>query len=69
MHKVAKCNVTKIKIYEFIGFVEVIQAIKTKNVSLQIVSNVLAQLYSNESILILLKMAWFLKYLYGVQKF
>ena len=48
-------------------FVEIIQAIKTKYVSLtkismlvQIVIEILSQLCSNESIQILLKMAWFL---------
>ena len=49
------------------GFVEIIREIKTKNVSLpkismlvQIVSEILPQLYSNDSTQILLKMAWFL---------
>ena len=48
-------------------FVEIIQAIKTKNVSLpkismlvQIVGEILPQLCSNDSIQILLKTAWFL---------
>ena len=49
------------------GFVEIFRAIKTKNVSLpkismlvQIVGKILTQLCSNDSIQILLKMAWFL---------
>ena len=49
------------------GFVQIIRAIKTKNVTLlkisilvQIVSEILPQLCSNDSIQILLKMAWFL---------
>ena len=49
------------------GFVEIIRAIKTKNVSLpkismfmQIVGEILPQLCANDSIQILLKMAWFL---------
>ena len=63
----AKCDVKKIKICELIGFVEIILVIKTKNVSLlktrvlvQIVSELLPQLCSNDSIQILLKMAWFI---------
>ena len=58
---VAKCDVKKIKICELIGFVEIILVIKTKNVSLlktrvlvQIVSELLPQLCSNDSIQILL---------------
>ena len=58
----AKCDVTKI-----MGFVEIIRAIKTKNVSLlkismleQIVSKILPQLCLSDSIQILLKMAWFI---------
>ena len=34
-NRVAKCDVTKIKISEFVGFVKIIREIKTKNVSLQ----------------------------------
>ena len=66
-HRVVKCDVTKIKICEPMGFVEIIREIKTKNVSLprismlvQIVGEILPQLCSNNSIQILLKMAWFL---------
>ena len=66
-HRVAKCDVTKIKICEFMGFVEIIWEIKTKYVSLlkirmlmQIVSDLLPQLCSDDSTQILLKMAWFL---------
>ena len=33
-NRVAKCDVTKIKICEFMGFVEIIREIKTKYVSL-----------------------------------
>ena len=62
-----KCDVTKIKICELIGFVEIIQDIKTKQVSLlkirmfvQIVSELLQQLCSNDSIQFLVKIAWFL---------
>ena len=69
--RVAKCDVTKIEICEIMGFVAIIRAIKTKNVSLlkismlvQIVSEMLSQLYSNDSIQILLKMAW----LFNVRK-
>ena len=81
-NRVAKCDVTKIKICELMGFIEIIRAIKTKNVSLlkismlvQIVSEILPQLCSSDSIQILLKTAWFLtlgikpilyKDLYGV---
>ena len=64
---VAKWDVTKIKNCELMGFVEIIREIKTKNESLlkirmlvQIVSELLPQLCSNDSIQILLKMAWFL---------
>ena len=60
----AKCDVTKFKIYELMGFVEIIREIKTKNLSLlrismlvQIVGEILSQLYSNDSIQMLLKMA------------
>ena len=49
------------------GFIEIIEADKTKNVSLlkisllvQIVSEILPQLCSSDSIQFLLKMAWFL---------
>ena len=62
-----KCDVTKIKICELMRFVEIIREIKTKNVSLprismlvQIVGEILPQLCSNDSIQILLKMAWFI---------
>ena len=64
---VAKCDITKITICELMGFVEIIREIKTRYVSLlkfrmmvQIVSELLPQLCSNDSIQILLKMAWFL---------
>ena len=57
----------KIKISELMGFVEIIRAIKTKNVSLpristlmKIVGEILPQSCSDDSIQILLKMAWFL---------
>ena len=60
----AKCDVTKIKICELIGFVQIILDIKTKYVYLikirmlvQIVSELLPQLCSNDSIQILLKMS------------
>ena len=63
----AKCDVTKIKICELIGFAQIILDIKTKYVCLikirmlvQIVSEILPQLCSNDSIQILLKMSWFL---------
>ena len=58
-YRVAKC--------ELMGFVEIIRDIKTKYVSLlktkmlvQIVSELLPQLFSNDSIQIHLKTAWFL---------
>ena len=65
--RVAKCDVTKTKIYD-IGFVEIVVEIKkTKYVTLlkirmlvQIVNELLPQLCSNDSIQILVKMAWFL---------
>ena len=63
----AKCNVTEIKICKHMGFVEIIRAIKTKNgyflkisMLVQIVSEILPQLCSSDSIQILLKMARFL---------
>ena len=64
----AKCDVTKIKICELMGFVEIIREIKTKYVVsllkirmfVQIVSELLRQLCSHDSIQTLLKMAWFL---------
>ena len=68
-YRVVKCDVTKIKISEPMRFVEIIREIKTKNVSLprismlvQIVGEILVlpQLCFNDSIQILLKMAWFL---------
>ena len=66
--KVAKFGVTKIKICELMGFVEIIQAVKTKNIFLlkismlvKIVGEILPQLCSNDSIQILLKMVWLLK--------
>ena len=66
-NRVVKCDVTKIKICELMRFVEIIREIKTKNVSLprismlvQIVGEILPQLCSNDSIQILLKMAWFI---------
>ena len=62
-----KCDVTKIKISELMGFVKIIREIRSKNVSLlktsmlvQIVSEILPQLCSNDSVQILVKMAWFL---------
>ena len=68
LHRVVKCDVTKIKICDFMGFVKIIRQIKTKNVSLpkismlvQIVGKILPQLCFNDSKQILLKMAWFLK--------
>ena len=63
-NKVPKWNITKIIICELMGFVEIIRAIKTKNVSLLKISilvqidhegEILLQLYSNES-----KMPWFI---------
>ena len=66
-YRVAKYDITKIKICKLMRFVEIIRAIETKNVSLlkismlvQIVSGILPQLCSNDSIQILLKMVWFL---------
>ena len=66
-NRVVKCDVTKIKICKPMGFVEIIREIKAKNVSLprismlmQIVGDILPQLCSNDSIQILLKMAWFI---------
>ena len=66
-YRVVKCDVKKIKISELMRFVEIIRAIKTKNVSLprismlvQIVGEILPKLCSNDSIQILLKMAWFI---------
>ena len=38
LNRIAKCDVTKIKICELMGFVEIIQEIKTKNVSLPKIS-------------------------------
>ena len=67
IYRVAKCDVTKVRICELMGFVEIIRDIKTKYVSLlkirmlvHIVSELLPQLCSNDSIQILLKTAWFL---------
>ena len=61
------CDVTKIKICELMGFVEIMRELKTENVSLpkisklvEIVGEILPQLCCNDSIQILLKMAWFL---------
>ena len=66
-YRVAKCDLTRIKICELLGFVEIIQAIKTENASLlrismlvQIFFEILLQLCSRDSIQIFLKMAWFL---------
>ena len=68
LNRVVKCDITKTKICELKGFVEIIQEIKTKNVSLsktsmlvQIVGEILPLLFFNDSIQILLKMAWFLR--------
>ena len=62
-----RCDVTKIKICSLVGFVEISREIKTKNVSLpkismlvQIVGEIFPRLCSNDSIQILLKMAWYL---------
>ena len=62
-HRVTKCDITKIIMCELMGFVEITQAIKTNIVSLpkinmlvHIASDILPQLYSNDSIQILLKM-------------
>ena len=63
-YRVVKCHATKITIWELMG--EIIQAIKTKNVSLPKSSRWCKlsmphyQLRSNDSVQILLKMAWFL---------
>ena len=66
-YRVVKCDVTKMKIFDFVGFVEIIRETKTKNIPLlkismlvQIVGEILPQLCSNDSTQILLKMAWFL---------
>ena len=62
-----KCDVTKVRIGELMSFVKIIRGIKTEYVSVlkirmlvQIVSELLPQLCSNESIQILLKTAWLL---------
>ena len=54
-NRVTKCDITKTKICELKGFVEILRAIKTKNVFLlkigillQIVSKILSQLCSND---------------------
>ena len=61
-NRVVRCDITKIKICELMRFVEIIREIKTKNVSLLRIS-MLVQIVgeiSNDSIQILLKMAWFI---------
>ena len=65
--RAAKCDETKNKTCELMGFIEIIREIKTKNVSflkismlVQIVGVILPQFCFNDSIQILLKMAWFL---------
>ena len=67
LNTVAKCDVKKTKICELMEFVKILRAIETKNKHLlkismlvKIVGEILPQLCSNESIPILLKMAWFL---------
>ena len=64
--RVVKCDVTKIKICELMGFFKIIREMKIKNVSLpkisilvQIAGKILPELCTNDSIQILLKTAWF----------
>ena len=66
---VVKCKVRNIKICELMGFVEIIREIKTKNISLlkstwwcELAARYYHSYALNDSIKVLLKMAWFLKF-------